>query len=493
LATFEKHPKSPSYLPYYTLTPEACTTLTALLTDLADRKRAKLGTIQIHEWPDDTESAAAEWFLFDPTTEFDLDRREDGITRVKADRIKGREPIRDHMNNLFVTQAARDALVAAKLANFETFWVADTGKYAATQWYHLVPTAFAGRGVDHPWFDPATRGQFKLDRFEEVQPTDDPWKRGVNLFEPRQLRKDPPGAGPELTKLLNLLRDTPIITYKYSYNFVNAPLRLLRKSLPKGADIAYAWRAKPLEKDGLDPTRYSRVCVSKKARQFLLDRRLAAKADFHPLFVLDKPPAGGEVFDGPPAPPIFAPDMVKKMRAAEAKLRAKFDATPKPLAPVKPVPLKPLLAKLKCEIKKRGGEVAPGATAAQVNAAAKSARTKIPARWDEILQTVNGFGLEGCAIFDGEGELRAASGEELPEFHRSRFDLIRLGWPDMPDGYLAIGDSDIGDPIFLDTANATPDGDCPVAWVDHETSQTVHTWPSITLFLKDALEPPGED
>lgn len=94
------------------------------------------------------------------------------------------------------------------------------------------------------------------------------------------------------------------------------------------------------------------------------------------------------------------------------------------------------------------------------------------------------------------GALRAdvpPGDERLPEFHRSRFESIRLGWPDIPEGYLGVGDSDLGDPLFLDTGKLTADGDCPVVWVDHETSEVVHTWPSISLFLKDAVEPAEED
>jgi hypothetical protein len=51
-----------------------------------------------------------------------------------------------------------------------------------------------------------------------------------------------------------------------------------------------------------------------------------------------------------------------------------------------------------------------------------------------------------------------------------------------------VASSDIGDAIFLDTAQLTPDGDCPVLFINHETLETEMTWPAIGLFLSDALE-----
>ena len=50
-------------------------------------------------------------------------------------------------------------------------------------------------------------------------------------------------------------------------------------------------------------------------------------------------------------------------------------------------------------------------------------------------------------------------------------------------------ETEIGDSVWLDTAQTRPDGDCRVVLMSHETGQAEGEWPSVAEFLEDLLTP----
>lgn len=469
----------------FPLTQQNCAALAALLPTLRAHKYAHLSGAQ---WRTSLAQEAAErteWFIVWPATWTDIDGSTDQLIDVRADRMKGREPMRRYSEDPLVSEQWVSFVREHGFTGIDFLWCRDKGKYAAMQWYIPVGTTFLGRGVDHLWFDPNTRGTWNWEGFMITQPTDRAWMIGVRIFDATQTRNDLRTEPPALASLLDELRRTPT---RYSAA-IFAPQCVLREFLPE-TDFAYLRIAQPHE-PGDRRFRTVRLCCNAAARRKLLDAKMAKPADFEPIEVLDAPPPGVPVFDskeGPVPPPAFPPDEWAKAKKAEAKYRARFDANPKPPMPVKPPEIKKLIPKLKRRLKKQESPIAKGAKPDAVAATGEKIGIIIPARWAELLAAVDGFMIDNCYALDGTAELRVAAAKDLPGEHESNRGMIESGDLELPKTHLGVASSDIGDCIFLDTAQLTPEGDCPVLFVNHETLETDASWPAIGIFLSDALE-----
>jgi hypothetical protein len=339
--------------------------------------------------------------------------------------------------------------------------------------------------VDHPWFDATTRGKWNWQGFMVTQPTDPQWIIGTRIFDATQTRKDLEADSPAMTRLLTELRQTPA---RYSAQ-IDAPNCALRGFLP-GTDFAYLRIAQPHEEKDRR-FRTVRLCCNASIRGKLLAARMATPADFEPIEVLDAPPPGVRVLDtkdGAVPPPAFDGEEWAKVKKAEAKHRAKFEANPKPPLPTKAPDIKKLLPGLKRRLKAEGSPIAKGAKRADIAAVEKGLGMAIPARWAELLTAVDGFIIDNCYTLDGTAELRVAPTSRLVEEHLGNLDMIGSRDSGLPETHLGVASSDIGDCVFLDTAKLTPEGDCPVLFVNHETLETEAIWPAIGIFLSDALE-----
>jgi hypothetical protein len=411
------------------------------------------------------------------------------LLEVRADRIKGREALRSRFYAVMTSEPFVKFVRENKITGVDFLWCPDKGKYAAPQWYVAFGTEFIGRGVDHPWFDPATRGQY-VDDSGIIQPTDPQWIRGVNRFTNAQLRPDPETDPPSLGALLQEVRQIPS---RYSI-LIDTPLRVLGEFLPD-TDFAYARIAQP-EKVGADPLRTVRLCATAATRDRLLKARLAKPEDFTPIEILDAAPTDTAIFDsheGPRLRGAFTPDQLAKLRKAETKLLAKHQAKPKPPVPVVPPEIKRVLPKLKRRLKAQGADIPRGAAPESIAAAATQIGLPIPARWAALLTALDGFDIDNCSALDGTSELHISPASQLPETHRSARSMIASRDRNFPKTRFGVATTDIGDRIFLDTANLTPQGDCPVLHVDHETLETAMAWPAIGLFLEDAARRSDEE
>jgi hypothetical protein len=483
LASLGKHPSSTEYGDVYALTERTCRELARLLVKVRGHKVAKLDSARLEVSLEAEAAQRAEWFVVAPETTMEIDGSSGGLVDVRADRIKGREALRRYSETPLVSEKWVTFAREAKLKGIDFLWARDKGKYQAPQWYTPIGTAFLGRGVDHPWFDPAMRGAYKADGFMIVQPTDPAWIIGVRTFDATQLRPKLRTDPPQLAELLGELRQ---MTAEFGAEVRALPC-VLREFLPR-TDFAYLRVAQPHE-PGDRPHRTVRLCASAATRRKLIEARLATPADFRPVEVIDAAPPKAAVFDSrgdvPPPGVLTDKDLAQAHQTAD-KQRAKFDASPKPPMPIKPPESKKLVAKLKRRLKVEGSPIAKGASSKAIAAAAKKIGLAIPARWAELLGAVDGFVIDNCYALDSTAELRVAAVADLPETHEN--DRQMIGSDDLSATHLGVANSDIGDCIFLDTGRVTKDGDSPVLFVNHETLQTEMTWPAIGLFLSDALE-----
>jgi hypothetical protein len=473
----------------YDLTEDNCRALAGLVARLRAHTVAQLSSARLTESPGPDSAEKAEWFVVWPQTGTDIDGTTDALIDLRGDRMKGRAPMRRYSEVPLVNDKWVDFARGQRFTGIEFLWCRDKGKYAAAQWYVPLSMALLGRGVDHEWFDPGTRGTWNWQGFMITQPTDPAWKIGVRIFDASQTRSPLHTNPPALAKLLEELRRTPT---RYGAAIVTPP-RVLRDFLPK-TDFAYLRIAQPHEARDRR-FRTVRLCCTARVRRMLIDAKLAQAGDFEPIEVLEAPPEGVPVFDDrsiPAPPPAFGPEEWDRARKTEAKYRAKFESNPKPPMPVKPPEIRKLIPKLKARLKKEGSAVAKGASAGALAAAGEIIGMPIPPRWAEVLRAVDGFVIDNCYALDSMAELRVAGAARLPEEHASNRDMIGGGDPNLPKTHLGVASSDIGDCIFLDTARLTPDGDCPVLFINHETLATDAAWPAIGIFLSDALEPPEE-
>ena len=426
----------------------------------------------------------AEWFIVWPGFEdLPIDSKADGTICMKGDRVKGRKPLRHYSDWLFLGEKFVTFLEKNGVTGLDTLSCPDTGKYAAPQWWVPVPTSFVGRGVDHPWFDPTTRGQFKEEGYLEVQPTDPKWKIGVRKSALAQSRPIHTGLT-ALDALFEALRE-----FEPNYRItLSTPHRLLRAHLPE-TDFAYLRVAAPFEREAqrLDSVR---LCCSATMRETLVNERLALPTDFVGLEVVDGP-GDSPVFDDQPPPP-YAWDVKERARREEAveRMREKLAKKPKPERPVTPLPISKLVPKIKRVVKRQTGEkAAKGATVEQLDAVEAKIGRKLPTRWRELLTAINGFDIDNSDALDGTAELRISDTEHLADVNEGNHEMAEL--LELRDSHIGVGDNDLGDPIFLAAGDGDGD-DCPVIHVDHETSEIVMTWPAIGLFLADAVETGSE-
>jgi hypothetical protein len=481
LAELDKHPASDEQGGDYALTERTCKRLATLLPEMRRHKTGHLSSGLLKTGLDADAAERAEWFVVRPDTWIEVGGGTDSVFDLRADRVKGRQSLRTYDGAVLASERWVQFVRDAKLSGVDFLWAIDKGKYAAPQWYTLFGTPFLGRAVDHPWFDPKTRGQYLAKGYLIVQPTDPQWLFGVRTFDASQLRQQIKTDLPYLAPVLDELRQRLVGTVT-----VWTQSCVLRSFLPE-TDFAYLRVAQPHEGDNR-PHRTVNLCASAATRRKLIAARLAAPEDFIAVEVVDAPPPGVGTFDkaGAPLPGMFTAEEVARVRAAVEKQRAKFLAKPKPPMPIKPPDIAKLVPKLKRLLEQQGAPVVKGATPKAIEAAGKAVGGRVPERWAEMLSAVDGFVIDNCYALDGTAELRVAAAAALAEQHQLNRDMI----PDQPPTHLGVASSDLGDAVFLDTSNLTKEGDCPVLFINHETLEAEATWPAIGLFLADALEPP---
>ncbi len=126
-----------------------------------------------------------------------------------------------------------------------------------------------------------------------------------------------------------------------------------------------------------------------------------------------------------------------------------------------------------------------GATDAEIRKAEKKLGRSIPGVWKKVMRTANGGLLLSHAAKGKEFDMSpAADFSRNNDFARQ---FIQMGWPDLPEAYVAVVANEYQDFYFLDTSRIDGNGDCPVLFIEHELAELKKEWPSIEALLEYIL------
>jgi hypothetical protein len=467
--------------------------LTAAMKDLMKRKVAKpSASAWLTERLVGDEDTCVEWFAIAPVAEFEEGRRPDAKKWPALDRysLQTTEAHRYkpgvHLAGYAVSEQVRALIERAGLTGVELLWVPDTGRYAAPQWYMPIATEPHGRGVYHPWFDPArfTRQKYRHDRTGRAdQPQDPLWRNGVRFLVGWQRR---PGV-----TLGDPTKDAALALFVGEGACIDSYRRVLRRYLPS-TDFAYAWYW--VEPDWHRPWRG--VACNRRTRDLLIAEGLATEADFTGVEVLDRAYKGAEILDklpgGPAGPgPYLSPEELAEVRAELDRWHAEFLANPKPERG-KPDAAAAMKAAKKPRKKKRPRVTFDGAASQEeIDKAAATLSVPIPEAWQEFLRTAGGANIRKCVLADMVAGTGLYNPQEIAD-SQGDHDWLTEGFdPDGQRGLLWVGETEFGDSVALETAKMTAKGECPVLLVSHETFDVDREWDTVAAFLQEVLEEPG--
>ncbi len=451
----------------------------------ARKQGGRLNSVGLEEQLIDDDNTPAEWFELDADyngseyfggMDWDLKepiQEENEHLRLKADRIKPGTHVVGYSNRPYVSERFKAVVEQHHLKGIEFIWVRDVGKYKALQWYLPVCHKGLGRGVDHPWMDITKlsgRG------FQVLEPSGRHGQRGTAI---EQSLKRGAVTDALLKKLLPLAVSMELLKRHPYSTFVG---RYLRDYLPD-TDFAYTmWDT--CNSPG-EVVRMRGLAMNRKARDLLRANGVVTDAQCKAVLILDKPPKGVENLDKKygPAEPAFTAEQMARLRELEAKAWAEHIAHPKP--PRAP-DLKRSLSLLRARKRQRPTEFVKPASAKMMEEAAKTLGKKIPAAWQQVLRICNGGRIDKSPLACGNACIIVPL-KDLPQWQRSESKYYRGGGAELPDSMVFVMTTELGDSIWLDTAQEKPDGDCRVVLMSHETWAEERDWPTVAEFLEELL------
>jgi hypothetical protein len=432
----------------------------------------------------DDERAPVEWFTLRPIYEGycegvgPLDEAIPDATRypsVKADRMKRGIHHAGFYIIDFVSERFKAVVEKHGLTGIEFLWCRDTGKYQAPQWYLPVCLRPLGRGLDDPRID--------VRRLSGVgyQTLDPRGRHGQFSAFDEQYKKDAGPRDPQLKKLLGLMRSMellkrPGITGRTFPSY-------LRKHLP---DTDFAFTIRDCGDEFGGNARHRGLALNRNARDLLQSAGVLTDEQCDPVLIVNRPPRGAQDLDrryGPPEP-AFSPGRLAEIRRLEAQAWAAHVVHPK-LPPAPNLPR--ALALLRTRKRQAGKNFARPATPKLLAQASAGLNMAIPAAWQKVLRISNGGRIENhplaadqaCVILPAEKLAKSRHTEAA--YYRDIHVVI-------PDAFLLILETEIGDSIWLDTSGQTRDGDCRVVLMSHETGEE-REWSSIADLLEELLLP----
>jgi hypothetical protein len=455
--------------------------LVRVIERLRKTKTAWMSFAGIEERLVDDAKARAAWFVLEPKEQAHLDQcflrnlLEDHVypfgiaTRAKP----GVHAAVWGMDLLVVSERFKAAVERHGLTGIDFLWVRDTGRYQALQWYLALPRESLGRGLDHPWYDPAkSRGE----GYEASDPRARHGQRIPASLGGFVLRSDASFGDPVKDRLLAL-----VITMTKQRMLVVSYPRYLRSYLPD-TDFAFTLRDRQY---GDEIERDRGLALSRRARELLVADRVITEDECTAVMVFARAPTGVENLDaryGEP-PPLLAPDELAGLRAQEAAFWADHVAHPKP-------PRAPDLARslsaLRAAKRRAPSCFTKPATPKAIAAAEAALGVTIPAAWQKAWRVSN-----GCKIADSplacEQACLILPTEKLAKAQREEVDYYREIGAARPNGLILVAQTEIGDSIWLDPGRKTGAGDCRVVLMSHETRDVDREWPSVAEFLEELL------
>lgn len=438
----------------------------AELERMRDSHQAAPGSIFVSERLTAEEEAACEWFSIRVQARGEIEAierlREHGYPSVKAVDLVGNAIAVD---GAFVNEHAARALREAGVTGAELLWARDRGKWAAPQWYVLIATTFAGRGVDHPWFDRAAW-------LAASAPFGVRTHIGIHRFDTRWFVPDWSSGHGALDRLMRMV--TPDLLGV----MFHSPRRLLRDRMPA---VDVAWVPWDVEQGLVDS---HTLLVRRRVRDLLVDRRLARPVDFEGVLLVDREPGVAYLDDterSSPPPPVL-PARLAELRAEESRFRALHEAKPKP---ERVADLARSLKQLRAAKKANAERFRKPARALAIDAAEAAIAMPIPASWRALLAITDGGDLHPEA-----DECLLYTVSELQTGQASQAAWVGPDAPDFPPRQLAVGWRADGDWYALDLSATPLDEravDCPVIRWDHETSAVGQRWDSVADFVERML------
>jgi hypothetical protein len=457
--------------------------LVKTIEGLRKRKVARMGSGHIEESLVEDDETRLEWFVLRPKAEFEewaTPREADwpalhrlGVPTTRADRMK--HGVHVAGSGPFVSERVKAVLEEGGVTGIELVWIPDVGKYAAPQWYLAIGQRSLGRGLDHPWFDPSKFRTRNIDRRKYDQPTDPTWRYGVVEYFFRAQFRSGAGYGDRVTdRLISMFRQTLLHVVSYR--------RVLRKYLPD-TDFGYVWR-------DVESLRGRALCFNRKARDLLVDAGLVAEDECQGVEVLDRRYPGAELLDtlpgGPGGPgPRYSTAELAEIRAEEAAYRAQYATESRPAREEADAGRAIDGAKKR----KKSPRVKPDGAASEeaIRKAGEALPAPIPPAWQEFLRTLGGAYIRKCVLTDGEAESAFAAPHELAELQSDLSWIAESMEPDEAAGLLWVGGTGFGDGVALDAGSITPEGECRVLLISHETMEAAREWDSVAAFLEELL------
>jgi hypothetical protein len=227
------------------------------------------------------------------------------------------------------------------------------------------------------------------------------------------------------------------------------------------------------------------LAMNRKARDLLKANRVVSDKECIPVIIVDRPPEGVEDLDGRygPAEPAFSPEQLARLHELEAKAWAEHVGHPKP--PRAP-DLKRSLSLLRSRKRQTPKEFTKPASAKAIEEAARPLGREIPAAWQQVLRICNGGRIDKSPLAAGCACILTPV-KDLAEWRRTETDYYRTIGAELPDSMLFIIHTEIGDSIWLDTAQPKRGGDCRVVLMSHETGEEEREWDSVADFLEELL------
>jgi hypothetical protein len=455
--------------------------IVGILQRLQKTKAAWMGFVEIDERFLDVAKTRAGWYVLEPHEQSHLDacflrsvNEEQVYPFGNAAAAKPGMHVADWgPDSILVSERFKEAVVKHRLTGLEFLWVRDTGRYQALQWYLPLPCEILGRGLDHPWYDPAksTGVGFAARDLRARHGQRIATSLGGFTLRSKSSFGDP--VKDRLLKLAVAMSKGRMVVMSYP--------RYLRKYLPR-TDFAATVRDRQY---GDEIWRDRGLAVSRRARDVLLTNGLVPEKNFVAVKIFDRVPPGLENLDrlcGKPEP-VFLPSELTRLRAQEATFWAEHVRHAKP---PRPANLGRSLTLLHTAKRREPKDFPRPAAPKALAGAQRALGVQIPAAWQKVLRISNGGRIANSPLA-AEQACLIVPVEKLPKAQREEVEYYRAINAPRPKSWLLVVQTEIGDSIWLDTRRKKTGGECRVVLVSHETGEEEREWPSVAEFLEELL------
>jgi hypothetical protein len=363
----------------------------------------------------------------------------------------------------YLTERSKRIVEEAGLTGLDFVWVRDAGRYQAEQWHRAIATKPLGRGLDHPFFDPT-----KLVQPDYVKrwATFEEWRFGIFSLKKSEFLPNARFDISVLDSLAELCEPGGLAVKGFR--------QMLREFIPP-MDFAYVWGHElPI------------LCCNARARDVLLEHQLLAPNEFAPVWVWDKAPKGATVLDGAEQKCVLPyPLELTRWKQLQEQLRLhreSFLAHPKPKCVTTAAKV---LERFRASQKPK-----PSRTHAAPQVTPAAAIPCLPKLWDQVLDLADDFFvlLETDESAKGRSPYEVVSRSKLAEFYKMTEESARFAMPGFPKNLTHFAHDGMECWLAFDLDTLTPEGDCRVLKLSHDTYCVVHEWPSIVQLLEESLD-----